>query len=323
MKKENLVSKAILTAALVGLIFTGCKKNDDTPANPTDASNEQTINAADDSRFTAASDEILDETNGIALNNSKFRGDFVGIITGTHYPCNGTIDSSMQSQGTIKVNYHGNNCSNTFSLRGAVTLQLPYNTTTNTVTPFSAAGSVLSITFHDLSVTRLSDNKPLIFNGTKYVTNVNGGLVDDAADFANAVLFHITGMLQITFDDNTVRTWNIDRNRLFTRNASITLITVTGNATQNGYSNASAWGINRMGNDFTITINTPIVFSSACSYNAMGGVKMHHGVVRELTVTYGVDQNGNTGLGTASCPYGYKLNWVDAKGEPHQVVVPY
>lgn len=321
MKKKNLITKAIFSAALVGLIFTGCKKNDEI-SSLTDETAEQMINASDEARFTSASDEVMDESNDVALTDSRFRGgDFQGIILGLHYPCNAVIDSSLKNQGTITVTFNGNNCSNTYSRTGSVTLQLPYDATTNTVTPWSQAGSVLSITFNDFKITKLTGEKSLTFHGTKYITNVTGGLVDDATDFTTPIVHHITGMIQITFEDNTVRTWNIDRNRSFTRANSVTTITVTGNATQNGYSNVSLWGINRKGNDFTVTINTPVVLSSACSYNAMSGVRMHHKVVRELTITYGVDQNGN--VVTSGCPYGYRLNWLDKNGGAHQVVVPY
>jgi hypothetical protein len=322
MKKRNFITEAFLCAALVGLIFTGCKKDNEV-SSLTDDTGQQMINAADEARFTAASDEVMDESNGVALTDSKFRGgNFQGIILGLHYPCNAVIDSSLKDQGTITVTFNGNNCANTYSRTGSVTLQLPYDAATTTVTPWSQAGSVLSITFNDFKITKLTGDKSLTFHGTKYVTNVTGGLVDDAMDFSTPIVHHVTGMIEVTFEDNTTRTWNIDRNRSFTRANSVTSVTVTGNATENGYSNVSIWGINRNGNDFTVTINTPVVLSSACNYNAMSGVRMHHKVIRELTITYGVDQNGNTGT-FSGCPYGYKLNWTDKNGGAHQVVVPY
>ena len=323
MKKKKLISKAILCAALIGLIFTGCKKEDDNQSTTATETSEQLAGASDESRFSAASDEILDAANRVAFSNEKFRGfNFPAIILGTHYPCNAVVDTSLQNQGTITVTFNGNNCANTFSITGTVTLQLPYDAATNTVTPWSQAGSVLSITFHDLKITRLSDDKVITFNGTKYVTNVNGGLVDDAGEFANPVLHHITGMLQVKFEDNTVRTWNIDRNRSFARSNSTTVVTITGNANQNGYSNVSIWGIDRKGNNFTVTINTPVVLSSACSYNALTGVRVLHKDIRELTITYGVDENGHPGTFIGG-PYGYKLSWTDKNGMPHELVVRY
>ena len=250
MKTKNVITTTILSLSLIGLVITGCKKTEETPAT-TDESAAQMINAGDDSRISAESDEIVDEVNQVALNNSRFRGiNFHPILNGNHLPCNTTIDSSLSSQGTIIVLFNGNNCDNTYSRSGSITLQLPYNSTTMIVTPWSDASCILTITFNQLTITRLADNKSLIFNGTKYITNVSGGLVDDATDFNTPIVHHITGMMQITFDNSTTRTWNIDRTRTINRTNNITTITITGNATQNGLSNVSVWGINRNGNSF-------------------------------------------------------------------------
>jgi hypothetical protein len=321
MKTKNAILKTALAFAITGLIFTGCKKNESSDGlTDADEINEQVINGTDESRFSSASDDVLDESNDVSLDNSRFRGvNAQAILLGWHTPCNATIDSSQQNAGTLTVIFNGNNCAGTRYRTGSITLQLPYDGTT--VTPFSQAGCVLTITFHDLKVTRLSDNKSLTFNGTKYVTNVNGGLVDDAVEISTPVVHHITGMVQVTFDNNTSRTWNIDRTRTFTRANNVTSITITGNANENGYSNVSIWGINRKGNTFTVTINTPVVLSSSCDYNAISGVRMHHHVVRELTLTYGVDQNGV--IVTSGCPYGFRLNWVNKNGVAMQRVIGY
>jgi hypothetical protein len=53
----------------------------------------------------------------------------------------------------------------------------------------------------------------------------------------------------------------------------------------------------------------------------MSGIRVHHGVVRELTVTFGVDASGNAV--TSGCPYGYKLNWTNQNGIPKEVILSY
>ncbi|MEO8150832.1 MAG: hypothetical protein ABI723_24580 [Bacteroidia bacterium] len=320
MNTKKVLLNVAFAAALTGLIFAGCKKENDTSA--TDEMSEQLTNGTDESRFSAASDEALDDVNNIALDNSKFRGvNGQWILLGLHTPCNVVIDSSLKDHGTLTVTFNGNDCANLHSRTGSVTLQLPYNAATNTVTPWSTAGCTLTVTFHDFSITRLSDGKSLTFNGSKTITNVNGGLVDDEPDFTAPVVHHITGMMQVTFDNNTSRTWNIDRTRTIARFNNVTTVTITGNATENGYSNVSVWGINRKGNVFTVTINTPVVLSSTCNFNAMSGVRMIHGVIRELTITYGVDQAGNPI--TNGCPYGFKLNWIGKNGTAKQAVISY
>ena len=128
-------------------------------------------------------------------------------------------------------------------------------------------------------------------------------------------------MMQITFDNNTTRTWNIDRTRSISRTNNITSVTITGNATQNGISNVATWGINRRGDSFTISIPTPVVLNSSCNFHAISGVRVHYGIARVLTVTYGVDASGN--IVTSGCPYGYRLNWINHNGNPVQIVVSY
>ena len=316
MKANNLVSKTFLAIAMVGILMTGCKKNDDTNAEDnTDDTAEQMVNAGDESRVSSENDEAIDEVNQVALSNARFRGAhiFNGII-----PCGASIDSAMASQGTITINFTGNNCANTRSRTGSITLQLPYNATTMSVTPWTDAGCVLTVTFNAFKVTRLSDNKSQTYNGTKTITNVNGGIVDDAPDFVTPIVHLIQSTsMQVAFDNGTTRTWNIDRTRTINRASNITTVSVTGNATQGGFSNVSIWGINRKGNTFYLNIPTPVVLSSACSYHAMSGVRIHHGVVRDLTVTYGVDASGNAV--TTGCPYGYRLNWIGRNGNAKQV----
>ncbi len=302
-------------------IFTGCKK-DKSDEIDVDETPEQVVNASDERTMSSEMDASEDDANRLMLNFSQFRGiGWAGTLSGNHIPCNSSIDSSLKSQGKLTITFSGNTCDNKRLRSGAITLQLPYNSVSNTVTPWSAAGCVMTVTFINFKVTRLSDNKSIIVNGTKYITNVNGGLVDDATNFVTPIVHHITGAMQLTFDDGTTRSWNIDRTRSISRTSGVTTLTITGNSTQNGISNVSIWGINRKGNSFTVSIPTPIVMNSTCNFDPISGVRVHKGVVRELTITFGVDQSGNAV--TSGCPYGYRLNWENRKGVAKQAVVSY
>jgi hypothetical protein len=316
MDTRKVLLNAALGVALAGLVFTGCKKNDDTV---TDDGYSEQVNGTDASRFDEASDMIDDDINSIALHNSNFRGVHALWILRGGVPCNAIIDSSMKDQGLLKVIYRGIDCTGLHSRTGMVTLQLPYNSETQTVTPWSEAGSTLTVTFHDFMITRLSDHRTVTFHGIKMITNVSGGMVDDGDNLAGVVQ-RTTGMMKVVFDNNTSRAWNMDRTRSISRNDRVTRVVVSGNATVNNYSNVSVWGINRAEKPFTVSINLPIVLSSQCDFNGMGGTKIIHQADRDLMVTYGVDQYGNPV--STGCPYGYRLNWVDKMGE-HQVVVSY
>ena len=321
MKTKNLILKSVLSLALMAAIFSGCKK-DKSDDIDTDETSEQVINASDERTMSSEMDNSEDDANRLMLNYPHFRGlGRVGVVTGYHIPCNSTVDSSLVAQGKLTITFNGNNCDNKRSRTGVITLQLPYNSVTNEVTSWSTAGCVLTVTFINFKATRLADSKSITVNGTKYITNVTGGMVDDAANFTTPIVHHITGAMQVTFDDGTTRSWNIDRNRAIARTNSVTTVTITGNATQSGVSNVSIWGVNRRGNTFTVSIPTPIVLTSSCDYYPISGVRVHNGVVRDLTVTFGVDQNGNAV--NSGCAYGYRLNWVNRRGMAKQAVVSY
>jgi len=277
---------------------------------------------SDEARFAAASDEVINDVNLIALSNSKFRKiNPQWILLGLHTPCNAVIDSSLQDQGKLSVTFNGLDCSGNRFRRGTITLQLPYDRITKVVTPWSDAKCTMIITFNDFTIKRMDDGKLFTFNGSENFTNVNGGLIDNSPGFEIPIVHHITGMIKLTFDNDLSRVWNIDRTRTTERANNVTKVITTGNANENGYSNVSAWGINRQGNIFTSTINTPVVLSSVCNYNEMVGIKVIHGEFRDLTITYGVDQDGNPAI--EGCPYGYKLSWIDKEGNTIQKVFGY
>lgn len=321
MKRINLFTGSLLIIALSGFLFTGCKKdNDDSDAAAEQV--QQETNATDESRVAASDDEVSDDANRIIAMHPRLRGiNYQGIYTGITVPCGATVDTTLIAQGQVTVIYNGLNCNGTRTRTGSIVLQLPYDAGTGVVTPWSDAGSSFTITYNSFQVTSLNSGKSITFDGTRVITNVSGGLVDASPTFATPIVHHITGTMQMTFDNGTTRTWNIDRTRTIARTNSVTTITITGNATQGGYSNVAIWGTNRLGNSFYVTIDSPVILSSTCDYNAVSGIRMHHGVIRELTVTYGVDQLGNVVTGT--CPYGFKLNWIDRNGNPKQAVISY
>ena len=321
MKKGKLILKSFLILAFFASVISSCRK-DKTDEIDVDETSEQTINASDERTMSSEMDDSEDEANRLMLHHRHFRGlSWIGTLTGNHYPCNAVVDSSLKAQGRLVITFAGNTCDNKRSRSGSITLQLPYDSVTNTVTPWSSAGCVLTLTFNNFKVTRLSNNKSIVINGVKYISNVNGGLVDDATTFVTPILHRITGTMQVTFDDGTVRSWSIDRSRSINRTNGITTVTISGNATENGISNVSIWGVNRKGNNFTVSIPTPIVASSSCNFEPSSGVRVHNGVVRDLTVTFGVDQSGNAV--TSGCAYGYRLNWINKKGNAKQAVVSY
>jgi hypothetical protein len=310
--------KFILVAATIGLTFTACKKNEDmNPATPADDMAQQLQSAADQTKAENESNKSLDEVSSIIDGISQTKSmQTVG--------CNVTIDSSNAATGLITLTFNGTNCDATRSRTGVITVQLPYNSNTQTVTRWHEAGCTLTLTFVNFAVTTLSDNKTFTFNGTHTVTNVSGGRLAEITS-GTPLVHKIRANMQLTFDDGTTRTWGAARVRTFTLSNNVLSTQVVGDTAVSGYSNVAEWGINRAGENFACSITTPVVIDlqgGSCLNKPLSGVRVHHRLTHEITVTYGVDANG-TPVSSGTCPYGFKANWINAHGVAKEVVRSY
>ncbi len=315
--KTKKIMKYLMVAAIIGFIFTGCKKKETTAPTAVDDSAKQSTSASDQSNVENESGKSLDDANAAMDGNSALR-------TGTSL-CNVTIDSTAKSTGLIVLTYTGINCDNTRSRSGSISIQLPYNSISASpvVTGWHNAGATITLTYNNYKVTNLSDNKSLTFNGTHSVTNVNGGRIITMTS-GTSIVHKISGDMFLTFDDGTQRTWSVRRTRTFSNVGGVVSTTLTGDNTINGNINVAMWGTNRVGESFSVSIPTPIVVNiagSSCLYKPLSGVRIHHGLAHELTITYGVDASGNAV--SSVCPYGFKLNWTNAQGVAKEVIRMY
>ena len=315
MKTNNLIFKGIVTVIFAGLVITGCKKKDDiATSSPTPGvtSAQQTQKVSDQNNFENECNRAMDDATDAMQNCSKTRS--------TQSLCNVTVDTTLASQGKITLIYSGNDCSNTVSRTGSIVIQLPYN---GSVTTWTTAGAVASLTFVNYKVTRLSDNKFWIYNGFHKIKNVNGGGLVQLL-LGNTILHQIRANMQITFDDGTNRTWLVAKTRTFTNTAGLIKNVIAGDTTFGGYVHVATWGTNRLGQPFTIDMPTPFSYNisgSLCLFRPLTGVIIDYTVANTLTLTYGVDSGGN--VQTSGCPYGYKFQWIDQNNATQQIVVPY
>jgi hypothetical protein len=149
------------------------------------------------------------------------------------------------------------------------------------------------------------------------ITNVNGGHA-----FVDTVVTHkIRGLMTVSFDNETSRSWSIARKRVITHYDLVYNVEVNGDTTIAGINNVVVWGTNRLGNMFYTQIQQPVQWSSACPQGPYSGVKVHKGLAREITVTFGVDALGNPATGT--CPFGFRVNWSNLRGEAKSAVIGY
>jgi hypothetical protein len=202
-----------------------------------------------------------------------------------------------------KLNFSGD-CKNR-TRSGEISFKLEGNT-------WREKDAKLTINFVDYKITRKSDNKSIVINGTKTITNLTGGLAWRALsiDSVASVSHSITGKVTISFDNGTAREYEVTRKRTFDFNK----ISI---ASSNSSDNIIAKGKNRFGNEFVTSISTISITIEKCTgkdyFVATSGALQHTLNTqnsRTVTVLYGVNSSGNI---INSCEAtGYSVTWSSA-----------
>lgn len=239
--------------------------------------------------------------------------------------CGCTIDSVDIAQKIIYFNFDGvTPCfSPSVTRSGQIKVQL---TSGNY---WRDPGAVITETFTNYKITRLSDNKSIMFNGVKTLENVNGHnwltfILSQSTFKHRERAFNI----DVTFDNNQHATWNSARTTEWSyiqAGGGIPYARVgfaaDGDTSLNGYNTVDSWGINRFGSPFTTYYNTPVVSNTYCGlWRFTSGELVHNVDNNNFTLTLGVDQNGNPS--SAACAYGYKVEWSNGNNN-YEVVLSY
>jgi hypothetical protein len=116
--------------------------------------------------------------------------------------------------------------------------------------------------------------------------------------------------MSILFDNNTTRSWNIDRELTYRRVDQKLVLTTTGLGTADGYNNLVIWGINRDGEQFYDELLQPNVFRQKCEWDPCEGQRklMVPAVNKGVTITWGFDSN-NQLITNGNCPTKYEVDW--------------
>ena len=327
MKKLKLVHY-LLIATTMGVVYTGCKKDDRISPSSTPTVNSVAPTASEIASYSQSttdltnveenSDESMDDVNSV-VNSSSLRA--------SNLPCNATIDTSSKSTGLITVNFNGLNCSLTKKRTGSISIQLPMKN--GQVARWSDTGVTMCIVYNNFKITRVADSSSVTFNGGLCLTNVTGGNVFTIGQ-GDSIVHQAKGEMQITFSDSTTRSWGVARTRTFYKKSGWLNILgginvkVTGDTTINGDANAAVWGTNRAGESFSVSFPSPLIVDnsiSLCGFRQISGVKVYRRGSNALTITYGVDASGNV-VASGTCSYGYKLSWTDSNGNAKEVVRP-
>ena len=299
MKYNRLILASMMAFAL---IFASCTK----VKNGTTADSNASQHNQDVTNVKSESDNVNTDVNNVMVNMPAF-----GKTSATQAIsiCGATIDSSHAngSQPYVVINFDGTTvCPNPNRIRsGSIKAQLISGA------HWSSAGAVLLLTYTNYKVQYPAlNNHYLTFNGTKYLTDVDG------IDWVN---YYFTGgvttrlrertyNMTVTFDNNYTSSWNCAR--LSTWSVSnYSTFTATVNAdTVIGGKNIDSWGLTRFGTNFQTEMNQPWVSGTTCGWwNPTSG--QYTSTTDSFTVSalLGVNSAGNQqGSG---CAYGIKLNW--------------
>lgn len=222
-------------------------------------------------------------------------------------PCNATITTNGPVNDTMiyTITYNGLSCDQQWYREGVIELRKAVNES------FAGQGTAIRIKYLEYYVTHVITEKSMVFNGTKTLTNVSGGLVRSlgSADYSS-VKRSAVGRLQVRTGNEEYRTWNIARDRTYTGKQGELVLTVKGIGESDNYTNLTSWGVNRAGDEFYTSITTPVVYRQVCNWKPCEGMKQHElpGAGKSATITFGFDGN-NDPISANECPERFKIDW--------------
>lgn len=320
MKTKVIIYKSISIAALLFLFLPSCKKRTETTLiNTTDDAATQTIIAADELEVNYELDQTVNE----AILASSISSTTSGIATSTNPDIlftaipDAVIDTNKIKKGIIIINYYGKNPDKTKARTG--TLEIRHALAGGKVIPWKTKGASMKLIYNQYEIVFLKIvNKSIVLNDTGVVTNLSGGLLQTLLP-GDSVVNKVKARLAFTNNDNITVIqqwiWDFNRHQVYKLNDTTITTMITGDTVVNGTDGVVTCGTTRSGQNFYTSITTPVIQNIAKSsflYNPLSGVKNIQGIKEPITVTYGVDQQGN--LVNSGKPYGYKFKWINASG---------
>lgn len=303
-------------AFLLAILFTACKKEGSSPQTQPDMATEVQGQADDQTQISSGMDDVANDADAALEVNPNFSGRMEqGANTSGLCGATTVVDSASNPR-TITITYSGNNCQGNASRTGTVVISM------NKDMRWKNAGASITVTFQNLKIKRLSDNKSITINGSQTITNVNGGLLRDLPSAQGGIVHTITSNnMSITFDDGSQRTWQVSRKREFNYNNGIVL-SIRGTGTVGTSTNVAEWGTNRFGHAFATSITQALVFRQDCNGRLTAGEIKHDGYATS-TLTFGLNAAGQPTTCPATGGYYYKLVWTGPNGNTVSAILPY
>lgn len=291
----------------IALFVQSCRPKSD-PDPTTSSSTPQSSQTSDQSRVSDATSHASDEANNAVSNESSLSGNRIDETLAL--PCNVVITTVAGDAFSRLLTFNGVSCDGRYNRTGTAKVTLIPATSG---AKWKDYGSKLSITLNNLKVTQISDGEYVILNGTQLVTNVSTS--NWAGLLAGQPVKHkVKGDYEVTFSDNSKRTWQEARLRSlqyflsslsfkYTLEGDTILAGVTGNE------KVSDWGKNRNNDDFKTTIITPITVENCTSkYKFTAGKAKHYIPQGTLTVLFSSNSAGSEVNGCGGT--GYFMSWL-------------
>jgi len=298
MKTTNLFRLGVILVSAMTLTFTSCKKDNLNTGAADPATLKQL--STDENEV----DGIMNDAEGDIT--STLSNNFTGLKSTESLPCHTTIDSLAKANDTIAIfiTYNGLTCNGKLSRTGKIEIRKKAGT------HWELAGATVICKYINLKVTRIASGKSVTLNGTKTFVNVSGGHRWQVGSTITTFIQEASGIMQASFDNGTIRTWNVARRLTYTGKQGQLNLTIDGFGTSGEYQNLVVWGTNRDGEQFYTQINQPVVHRQSCDWNPVSGIKFHQipADSKSATVTFGFDDNNEPVTGD-NCPTRYNVNW--------------
>jgi hypothetical protein len=335
--KANLIRRIVMVICLLSCISIYSCKKDNSASNNDSTANLGT--AGDDQQQVSNESDLISDDANTALNGeSSFSGDFssssslsgnteINGVNGSttlstlihvhDLICDATITyDTSNNQRVITIVYDGTKCWGNRTRSGTVTITMPVGQ------HWKDAGATATIAVDQLTITRIRDEKSVVLNGSKTITNVSGGLLKNLASL-QTITHTISGSFTVDFKNGSQRTWNVSKQRVFTYDNGI-VITTTGTYSDGTDNNIAEWGTNRFGESFKSLISVPKVIRQDCDFRLVSGQNTVITDKGTSVITYGLDANGEpTGCPGTDGTYYFKLVWTGANGKTFTIIWPY
>jgi hypothetical protein len=298
MKTKNLLQFAMILASALTITFTSCSKEDLTDGKADPESLKQL--STDENNVENLINDAMSDVSGVITNSSG------GYKSTAWLPCNANVDSLAVANDTVTIyiTYHGLNCNGTRNRTGKIEIKKKVGT------HWTEPGSAVVYKYIDFTVTRVSTNSSVMLNGTKTYVNVSGGTRWMVGTIMNAYVEKVSGSMQASFDNGTIRTWNVARQLTYTGTQGQLLMSIDGFGTAGNYQNLVVWGTTRQGEDFYTQITQSVVHRQACDWDPVSGIKYNQvpSDNKSATITFGYNSNNEPITGD-ECPTRYRIDW--------------